>query len=113
VLFLQLRSRRIKHHPIQRWAARSSDSTLLATAGVYLLVHPAVNLLLCVNPFLFLSLLLSHFRFFFTLQKQILFGWVKYGRALQANISWFRPPFFFVFVVVSAPFPIQQSVITV
>jgi len=53
------------------------------------------------------------FSIFFTLQKQILFGWVKYGRALQANISWFRPPFFFVFVVVSAPFPIQKSVITV
>jgi len=86
-------------------------STLLATAGVYL-VHPAVNLLLCVNPFLFLSLLLSHFRFSFTLQKKKN-KFCSVGSSMEGpckqTFSWFRPPFFFVFVVVSAPFPIQQS----
>jgi hypothetical protein len=65
-------------------------------AGVFL-VHSAVNnAVMCESLFISLTPAFP-FSIFLTLQKQILFGWVKYGRALQENIrTGFAHYFFFV-----------------
>lgn len=114
--FLQpLRSRRIKNHQIQRWAARVTSPfvrQLECTFFAHLLPHRYVWL-----PFSFFLVLAFPFWIFFAL-LQVFFGWVKYGRALQANTRAgcaypFLFSFLFIFFFRHSPFPIRHQVITV